>query len=257
MKYWLLTITGLLLSTSVLAEPLTFTSGKRQNTMIELFTSEGCSSCPPAENYLNHYLQNPRLWKDYFPVALHVDYWDYLGWPDRFARADHSNRQRRYAREQRAATVFTPAFFINGTNWRPGLFDRAPGLSEKTVGVLRTTVNGNRIDASFDPVAPVGGKLQLHAGILGFGLHTQIRRGENAGRSSAHEFVLLDSVPLRVVAPGRWHGRLPTAPSHQAGRYGLVVWASSPHSQAPIQVTGGWLPDRVFAQAIKSTPIHR
>lgn len=257
MKYWLLTITGLLLSTSVSAESLTFTSGKRQNTMIELFTSEGCSSCPPAEDYLNRYLQNPRLWKDYFPLALHVDYWDYLGWPDRFARADYSNRQRRYAREHRAPTVFTPAFFINGANWRPGLFDRAPGLSEKTVGVLRAGVSGNRIDASFDPAAPVSGQPQLHAGILGFGLHTQIRRGENAGRRSVHEFVLLDPIPLRAIAPGRWSGRLPAAPSQQAGRYGLVVWASVPGSQAPIQVTGGWLPDQVFGLAVKSTSIDR
>lgn len=257
MKYWLLTISGLLLSTSVSAEPASFVSGKRQNTMIELFTSEGCSSCPPAEAYLNRYLQNPRLWKDYFPIALHVDYWDYLGWRDRFALPDHSNRQRRYAREQRAPTVFTPAFFVNGSNWRPGLFDRAPGLSEKTVGVLRATINGNRIDASFGAAVPVSGRWQLHAGILGFGLHTQIRRGENAGRSSAHEFVLLDSLPLQAVAPGRWSGRLPATPSHQAGRYGLVVWASTPGSQAPIQVTGGWLPDRVFGQTVKSTPIGR
>jgi len=106
-------------------------------------------------------------------------------------------------------------------------------------------------------VAPVSGQLQLHAGILGFGLHTQIRRGENAGRSSVHEFVLLDSVALQAVAPGRWSGRLPATPSHQAGRYGLVVWASTSASQAPIQVTGGWLPEKVLGLAVKSTPINR
>lgn len=257
MKYWLLPITGLLLSASALAEPLTYASGSRQNTMIELFTSEGCSSCPPAEAYLNRYLQNPRLWKDYFPVALHVDYWDYLGWPDRFARPAYSNRQRQYAREQHSPTVFTPAFFVNGKNWRPGLFDRVPEGSGKTVGVLSATVNGNRIDASFDPSTPGNRHLQWYAGILGFGLHTEISRGENAGRKSLHEFVLIDTVPLREIAPGRWGGLLPATPSHRAERYGLVVWVATAGSQAPLQVTGGWLPGKAFSQAGKATPTYR
>ena len=74
----------------------TITSGPACASLLELYTSEGCSSCPPAEAWLSNLTTDARLWTDVVPVAFHVDYWDYLGWDDVFACADFSERQRDY-----------------------------------------------------------------------------------------------------------------------------------------------------------------
>jgi len=78
------------ISQYTLAETLSFNSGESQNTLIELYTSEGCSSCPPADKFLSDYVKSKDLWTQYIPLAFHVDYWDYLGWKDVFASADFS-----------------------------------------------------------------------------------------------------------------------------------------------------------------------
>ncbi len=73
-----------------------FESGPAQTALVELYTSEGCSSCPPADHYLSGLARDPGLWKQFVPVAFHVDYWDQLGWTDRLASAQYSDRQRSY-----------------------------------------------------------------------------------------------------------------------------------------------------------------
>jgi len=82
--------------------------------VIELYTSEGCSSCPPADRWLAALASQPQLWARYVPLAFHVDYWDALGWPDRFASRRHTARQRAYARNGRLSQVYTPAFVVGG-----------------------------------------------------------------------------------------------------------------------------------------------
>ena len=89
----------------VLAEGVSYRSGVQQTGLLELYTSEGCSSCPPADRWLSSLKDDDGLWQELIPVAFHVDYWDYLGWRDRFAARDFSQRQRRYAAEQSMRTV--------------------------------------------------------------------------------------------------------------------------------------------------------
>jgi len=95
------------------AAPVTFASTSRQTSLLELYTSEGCSSCPPAEAWLSGLKDNPGLWRDFVPVAFHVDYWNYLGWRDKWSRAEYSDRQQEYARVWGAANVYTPEFVVN------------------------------------------------------------------------------------------------------------------------------------------------
>jgi len=180
----------LLLPLPSMAAELHFASGDRQTVMIELYTSEGCSSCPPAEAYLNDYRDKSGLWKRYVPMAFHVDYWDDLGWKDRFSRREYSERQRRYAAVQHARTIYTPAFFVNGRRWRPDSDDESEA-STRTVGNLAVTLNGNDVTAVFEPKGSDPGPLTLHVAVLGMDLSTQIRAGENAGRRLDHEFVVL------------------------------------------------------------------
>lgn len=95
-----------------------FSSGEKQTALLELYTSEGCSSCPPADRWLSSLKSKEGLWEEFIPIALHVDYWDYIGWQDRFASKQYSQRQRQYAREQSLKTVYTPGFVYNGKEWR-------------------------------------------------------------------------------------------------------------------------------------------
>src|SRR5574339_14875 len=92
------------------AGPIQFHSSTNRTALLELYTSEGCSSCPPAEAWLSRLKSDARLWKDFVPVAFHVDYWDYLGWRDPFGAAEYSERQRGYAAQWKSRSVYTPGF---------------------------------------------------------------------------------------------------------------------------------------------------
>src|SRR5438477_9939189 len=81
-------------STQILASEMVFESGPARVHLLELFTSEGCSSCPPAEAWMTKLKDNPGLWHDFVPIAFHVDYWDHLGWRDRFAAKEWTARQQ-------------------------------------------------------------------------------------------------------------------------------------------------------------------
>ena len=97
---------------------LHFRSGPKQTALVELFTSEGCSSCPPAEAWLNRLGARPGLWSEFVPVALHVNYWDHLGWRDPWAAREFTARQRSYAAAWNSRTIYTPGMVLNGQEWR-------------------------------------------------------------------------------------------------------------------------------------------
>jgi hypothetical protein len=222
------------------AEALHFSSGPAQTAMIELFTSEGCNSCPPAEAYLNGLAHDPALWKAHIPLAFHVDYWDYLGWKDRFADPAHAVRQRQYAREHLMPTIYTPAFFVNGEPWQRRRHPDVPDAG-MPAGTLTVDVAGAQYRAAFAPATAAPKTLQLNVALLGMGLTSDIRAGENAGRHSLHDFVVL-SWQQFDSASGRWHGTLPApALAREASRLALAAWISRPGDPTPLQATGGYL----------------
>ena len=111
-------------------------------SLLELYTSEGCSSCPPADRWISTLRDDPRLWHEVVPVAFHVDYWDYIGWKDRFASPVYGNRQRDYARNRHVGTVYTPGFVLAGKEWRSWF--RRPEL--KVDNTVTAGVNNFEID---------------------------------------------------------------------------------------------------------------
>src|SRR2546427_12578483 len=94
-----------------------FESKPTRTHLIELFTSEGCSSCPSAEAWLSKLKAEPRLWKDFVPIAFHVDYWDRLGWRDPFAAKEWTARQYQYSAVWKSDSVYTPGFWLDGREW--------------------------------------------------------------------------------------------------------------------------------------------
>lgn len=233
---------SLLLGSIVLnAHALEFRSGVQQNTLLELYTSEGCSSCPPAEAYLNELKNDTRLWKDIVPVAFHVDYWDYLGWQDRFAKPEHRVRQEAYATINKQNTVYTPAFFVNGKPWRRGLFGGGIESSANQTGVLQVTYEHGQITANFKSSDKTKKNWTLHVTLLGLGLTSDIKAGENRGRHSSHEFVVLQTQSAQSN-DGQWQMQINTKNVMPAEQYALAAWVTKQNEPRPIQVVGGFLP---------------
>jgi len=224
------------------AEPLSFQSNEQGTTVIEAFVSQGCSSCPPAEKWLNQFINSPQLWKEIIPVAFHVDYWDYLGWKDPFATKSNTQRQYQYKKIGKVGSVYTPGFVVNGKEWREWFSrGRLPSSNEKK-GILSAKLSERRLEVSY-----AQGKegLELHVVILGFGLKTDVTRGENRGRLLESEFVALAHQKY-LSSEGRWSVDLSDISVVEAEKYGIAVWVSYPNDPVPLQAAGSLLPEKYF-----------
>ena len=218
-----------------------FNSGNEQTTLIELFTSQGCSSCPPAERWLGDLKDDPRLWKEIIPVAFHVDYWDYIGWRDTYAHPEHSARQRRYRSENGIGSVYTPGFVVNGQEWR-GWFKNQPlPLANTTSGELRVTLTNNRqLDATYTAAEQTGQALTLNVALLAIGLQADVERGENAGRRLPQDFTVLQLIEL-TSSVRNWTATLPDNTMPGNASPAIAMWISAEGTQKPLQAVGGWL----------------
>lgn len=232
---------------AVFAEDTVYKSGKSRTNLIELYTSEGCSSCPPAERWLSMLKNSPGLWEEFVPVAFHVDYWDYIGWKDPFAKHEYSQRQRRYAAEFSESTVYTPGVRVAGFEWRGWRSEPEPlkNADSNTAGQLSLTLKPDRkISAEFAPPEQSSNKArQLTLALLGLGITSQVARGENKGRELHHDFVVLATTTLSGSTKNgktHWRGTLPQA-GVSAPEYALAAWVSEGGSQVPIQAVGGVL----------------
>lgn len=219
-----------------LADSRVIASGPSQVHLIELYTSEGCSSCPPAEDWLSRLKKDPALWRRFVPVAFHVDYWDYLGWPDPFAAPEWSARQRAHAARWRVRGVYTPGFVLDGREWRTRVLPRG---APETIGSLWLEADGDKVRVTFSPAAAPGPH-DVYLARLGSGLVTKVAAGENHGRTLVHDFVVL-SLQKAELPPGETDLELTLdpLPAHKADA--LAGWITPRGSLVPIQAAGGWL----------------
>lgn len=223
------------------AQQLSVTSDERATPVLELFTSQGCSSCPPAEQWLSQLTQAPEVWSEIIPMAFHVDYWDDLGWADSFANAQFSARQRSYASHAAVGSVYTPGFVLAGQEWR-GWFAREQ-LHLPTgpkVGKLAMAINGDHLQLTFSPAGKPPEQLTAYVVQLGFGLHSKIARGENAGKILAHDFVVLTLQQASASSINQWQIKL--KPEARGERQAVVAWLGLPGNPAPYQSVATWLP---------------
>lgn len=230
------------LGISVNSNAQTFQSTNKTVPLIELYTSEGCSSCPPADRWLSSLSDNDGLWSGFVPIAFHVDYWDYIGWEDPYASKEFSQRQRRYAREYRENTVYTPGIRKEGEDWRRWRKGDQPESPENNdVGKIAITVDDNgAFNASFESEQLDSKKLTLNVAILGIDLTSEVTRGENHGKTLEHDFVVLGISSYASGEGLNWSGQLPE-PSVDAPRYAIAAWVTQGQSLKPIQATGGYL----------------
>src|ERR1044071_2104507 len=224
-----------------------FQSGTNRTALIELYTSEGCSSCPPAEESFSGLKTHPRLWLDFVPAAFHVDYWNYLGWRDPFGAADYSERQRAYAAEWKSRSIYTPGFVLDGKESRSWFgIDKVPPLSHRATGVLRLgSDDGNRWLLRFEPASrSTEDSFVFYAAILGFDLITNVKAGENRGRKLQHDFVVLTMSKAASSRSGEAFEAdlsLASSPGSESGRRAIVGWVCRNGTLEPVQAVGGWL----------------
>ncbi|MDB5323014.1 MAG: hypothetical protein JWN40_4645 [Phycisphaerales bacterium] len=176
--------------------------------VIELFTSEGCSSCPPADALLAEILRDARAKNQpIYPLAFHVDYWDRLGWRDPYSNPAHSARQRAYSQSFHRDSIYTPQMIINGVTEFVGS-DRtratqelAKALEQPAKVTVKLTVapgkKPNALTVTYD-LNPLPKSAQLHIALVERNLQTKVLRGENAARTLSHDNVVraFESIPL-------------------------------------------------------------
>lgn len=202
--------------------------------VVELFTSQGCSSCPPADAMLHELAQR----EDVIALALHVDYWDYIGWKDQFAKPEYTQRQRQYAVLGHRRSVYTPQMIINGQTDVVGA--KAMKLSE---AIAKHAANPSPMDVNLTlegstlaiKASANGAKGPFVVNVLRYTPRSKVRitRGENKGRTLAYANVVHD---WKIVS--EWDGNKPLSISAdvtgedpivviiQQNRFGPIVAAA-------------------------------
>jgi hypothetical protein len=226
-----------------------FASGPERVTLIELYTSEGCSSCPPADKWLGELKGKPGLWTEFVPLEFHVNYWDSLGWKDQLSSNDFTARQYAYAASW-GADPYTPCFARNGVQWRPS-WGTPAGLGAP-MGILSVDLgdDGNcRVEFSPRAAAKpdIMGGYDIHVAILGGGISSKVTEGENGGKTLRHEFVVLGVTNQRLLTVGNSLVQkamvpLPSLLKVGSPRHSLAAWITRHGELEPLQATGGWLP---------------
>lgn len=195
-----LTLLAILSSSAVLAQQ----RAQRPLGVVELFTSQGCSSCPPADRLLSDMVRGG----DVVALAYHVDYWDYLGWKDTLATEETTKRQRDYA-QALDSTVYTPQMVINGRTHFPGA--RGEEI-ESSLNAMAGTSDGLTVDITVSETADsviidtgsASGKAKAHVVLVYFTPRqaVEIKRGENDGKSIEYWNAVTD---LQTI--GMWDGK--------------------------------------------------
>ena len=234
-----------LFATMSVAAETRFESGPQQTALVELYTSEGCSSCPPAEAWMSRLKGDPGLWKKFVPIAFHVDYWDRLGWRDRFSSREWTERQSRYSSLWGSSSVYTPAVVLNGNELRNWSGASLSAPNDKQAGVLTaSTTDGKTFALEFRPAGGSAGDWEAHVALLGSGISSKIGAGENSGRNLQHDFVVLGIRDAAMKSGGgvaRAGLTIPVA-TESGPRRAVAIWVSARDRVAPVQATGGWLP---------------
>lgn len=203
--------------------------------LVELYTSEGCSSCPPADRFLSG-LRGAGLRADQaVMLSLHVDYWNYIGWKDPYSQAAFTERQRWLSDLARTRTIYTPEFFVAGKearNWSGGLdaavrrINAVPAQAGIAISIGSPAAAGLPVQVGAN--GPAGAK--LYVALVENGIATKVVAGENEGRTLRHDYVVRElSAPAMFGSDGKAaiarHLAIPRAASPD--RLGVVAFVQS------------------------------
>lgn len=186
-------------------------SGPNRAALVELYTSEGCSSCPPADRQLGALAAALDANAEVVPLALHVSYWDELGWPDIYAQPVFDLRQQWLVQTSQQKTVYTPQSFVAGhelRNWREDLRKTVHAVNDRPAAAhihIRARPHGANALSLQVEVTDITEHTPtvLYLALAENDLKNSIQRGENSGRTLAHEHVVHTFIgPLALTQAG-------------------------------------------------------
>ncbi len=240
--FFLVVLTFFLSHQNSVAES-SFLSGPHQVSLLELYTSEGCSSCPPADQMFTQLKSSPDLWKKVVPVAFHVDYWNSPAWMDRMSDAQFTRRQKDYIRQWQGQTSYTPMLVFNGTEFRRGTISEKPQFNVGYLKLIKTTPGS--FEVTFVPKDRLNQKdWMIHIALLGFGISSYVTAGENAGQTLKHDFAVLAFASKKVELDKgklRTSFKLEADRLLQASQMGIAAWVTLENDLRPVQAVGGFI----------------
>ena len=225
--------------------------------LVELYSSEGCNSCPPADHWLGQWKDSGAA-RGVVPLALHVDYWNSLGWNDRFSQHRFTERQQTLTDLAGGHTIYTPEIFVSGRelrSWsRPESFDERvhevtaePAQADVALELVPPAqgTNGFGVDARFTSKATVHDPLNAYVAVYENALTSQVRAGENSGATLHHERVVRQWIGPVPLAGGSAQIRREIAldatdaadRQAQPDRFGVVAFVENASTGEVLQVT--------------------
>lgn len=190
--------------------------------VIELFTSQGCSSCPPADQLLNKTISNAReAGKNIFALSFHVDYWNRLGWTDPFSNSKFSERQRNYASNIPQSSVYTPQMLVNGTREFVGsdqaklnkaLIEALNTAAIASFSTLTYTENGTDLQVNYQLQGDYKNAI-INFALVSLSETTSIKRGENSGLTITNENVVRQFTSVAAEQKGSIHFKTSPLPT--------------------------------------------
>lgn len=245
----LLALLAALVMTPTQAEQCHARSGPHTTALVELYTSEGCDSCPPADRWLQGLAGRGLAPERVVPLSLHVNYWDYIGWRDPYAQQRFADRQRKLAQVMRAKIIYTPQVMLQGQDFRRwgsgGAFDEAvarinarpPGASIALAlrggqpDSLAVEVRAELLDRAQE--ADVG----LYLATYENKLVSSVSAGENRGRTLAHDYVVFEWLGPIPFSGGRIDERraLPLPPGAAPTHSGVAAFVQNRRSAEVLQ----------------------
>lgn len=188
-------------------------SGARRVPLLELYTSEGCNSCPPTDRWVSELAGRGFSPGRVVALAFHVDYWNYLGWRDTFSKAQYSDRQRAASLRNRARVVYTPQLLFNGKDYRRGTFlddlgdrlnaiSRAPAQAKIALQLLAEDERSLRVTGTA-AVRDIDARrgAQVFTALYENNLSNQVTAGENRGKRLRHDYVVRELAGPFLVGP--------------------------------------------------------
>lgn len=228
-------------------------AGSQRIALLELFTSEGCNSCPPVDRWVRN-LPRPELVPQRLVVlAFHVDYWNDLGWTDRFSQRRFTERQQALVRANGLHTAYTPQLVLNGRDFRDfaGLASQVEQVNTQAPRI-NLALNASRekselkINVLASPTMPsADGPMELYLALYENNLETQVMAGENRGRLLRHDYVVRRLIGPEPLAPNkatRWEGRLALAADWKIANMGLAAFVQSARSGEVFQAAARSIP---------------
>jgi hypothetical protein len=224
-------------------------SGPHTAALVELYTSEGCNSCPPADRWLQGLGARGYAPERVVPLSLHVNYWDYIGWKDPYAQQRFSDRQRRLAQVMRARIVYTPQVLLQGRDFRSwhtgGSFDEAVARinarpPQASIALRLQGGRGDTLDTRVSATLrdPAGQpEAVLYLASYENKLVSSVSAGENRGRTLQHDYVVFEWVGPIPFAGGRIEARraLPLLPRAVRANSGVAAFVQNRRSAEVLQ----------------------